>query len=129
MLRRLRRLSRRSLSSNPQPAPAAKRFYKETGIAEETKGFVVTLDGRQLRSPARNALILPTKALALAVAAEWDAQTDLIEPIAMPLMSLAATAVDQVAKERNFQCRNQVYISTRLHFFIFGQSCRAFSKL
>jgi chaperone required for assembly of F1-ATPase len=43
---------------------------------------------------------LPSYSLALAVAAEWDAQTDSrkgIEPVTMPMMTLASTAIDQVA--------------------------------
>ena len=61
--------------------------------------FSITLDGRILRTPARNPLVLPNKDLAMAIAAEWDAQTDKrngIQPINMPLMSLASTAIDQI---------------------------------
>ncbi|KAJ8611169.1 hypothetical protein CTAYLR_003547 [Chrysophaeum taylorii] len=79
---------------------AARRFYKETGIAAVDDGYQITLDGRALRSPARRALVLPSEPLALAIAAEWDSQLEKIEPAAMPLMSLAATAVDQIAVDR-----------------------------
>ncbi len=57
------------------------------------------MDGRILRTPGRNPLQFPNISLALAVAAEWDAQTDDkkgIEPVTMPLMTLASTAIDQV---------------------------------
>ena len=56
-----------------------------------------------LRTPARNPLQLPSKTLALAIAAEWDMQTDQkrgIEPVTMPLMSIASTAIDQIHTER-----------------------------
>ena len=56
-----------------------------------------------MRTPARNPLHLPTRSLALAIAAEWDMQTDErrgIEPVTMPLMSLASTAIDQVQYDR-----------------------------
>jgi chaperone required for assembly of F1-ATPase len=57
-----------------------------------------------LRTPARNPLHLPTKELAMAIAAEWDAQTDEnkgIEPVSMPLMTLASTAIDQIQPDRS----------------------------
>lgn len=61
--------------------------------------YRLTLDGRVLRTPARNPLLFPNKLLAVAVAAEWDAQTDDrkgLEPITMPLTTIASTAIDQV---------------------------------
>jgi chaperone required for assembly of F1-ATPase len=57
------------------------------------------LDGRVLKTPGRKPLSLPNMDLAIAVAAEWDAQTDTrngIQPVNMPMMSLASTAIDQV---------------------------------
>jgi chaperone required for assembly of F1-ATPase len=62
--------------------------------------FMITLDGRTLRTPARNSLEFDKIGLALAVAAEWDAQTDTkrgIQPPTMPMMSLASTAIDQIS--------------------------------
>jgi chaperone required for assembly of F1-ATPase len=77
-----------------------KRFYKETGAMPEAGGFVVTLDGRVVKTPGRRALMLPAEALAAAIAAEWAAQGEQIEPETMPLMRLAATALDQVGPQR-----------------------------
>mmetsp|Transcript_21578 Transcript_21578/g.69486 ORF Transcript_21578/g.69486 Transcript_21578/m.69486 type:complete len:282 (+) Transcript_21578:91-936(+) len=110
-------------SLGPRPAAAAKRFYKRTGVAEAEGGYVVTLDHRTLKSPARNDLVLPSRALALAVSAEWDAQTSVIEPVAMPLMSLAATAVDQVTRERDFVLQNVAnYARTDTTCFLAGEA-------
>ena len=53
------------------------------------------LDNRLLKTPAKHPLTVPTKALALAIAAEWEWQTRRIDASTMPLMSLAATAIDQ----------------------------------
>eukprot|EP00887_Chlorella_sp_A99_P006386 scaffold3.g6386.t1 len=53
------------------------------------------LDQRLLKTPARRPLVLPSAALAMAVAAEWEQQAERIQPFTMPLMSLAATAIDQ----------------------------------
>lgn len=77
-----------------------KRFYKAAGIAAQDDGFAVTLDGRAVRTPAGQPLRLPTRALAKAVAAEWQAQGDNVEPDTMPLMQLGATALDRVAAHR-----------------------------
>ncbi|CAK4089579.1 unnamed protein product [Aphanomyces euteiches] len=70
------------------------RFYKVVGIEPEGEGFCVTLDGKRVRTPARSLLQLPTKSLAAAVAMEWDAQRETIQPSTMPMMALASTALD-----------------------------------
>lgn len=77
-----------------------KRVYKTVSVAAEEGGFVVCLDKRVLKSPAKAPFILPTEALAAGIAGEWDAQTTEIHPDTMPLMQLAATAVDLVGKGR-----------------------------
>lgn len=80
-----------------------KRFYKKAA-AEPVAGsdglYQVTLDGRPLKSPAKADLLLPGKDLAEAVAAEWEAQGEKIEPAAMPLMTYVSTAVDRVEPQR-----------------------------
>ncbi|MGU3536986.1 ATP12 family chaperone protein [Methylobacterium sp. A54F] len=77
-----------------------KRFYAAAGFAPEAEGFRLTLDGRSANTPARNPLRLPTTALAEAVAAEWGAQGESIDPGTMPLTRLANTAIDGVAARR-----------------------------
>jgi len=77
-----------------------KRVYKAVGVAEAGDGWEVRLDGRALRSPAKAPLVLPTRAMAEAVAAEWDAQADEVKPDTMPVMQLASTAVDRVGPQR-----------------------------
>jgi chaperone required for assembly of F1-ATPase len=78
--------------------PALKRrFYRAVSIAPEGDGFAVTLDGRPVRTPARRAFAAPTEPLAQALAAEWDAQTEVIDPAKMPLTRLANTIIDGVA--------------------------------
>jgi chaperone required for assembly of F1-ATPase len=77
-----------------------KRFYKEAGVGEAGEGgFPVLLDGRPVRTPARRALAAPTRALAQALAAEWNAQQeDVIDPARMPLTRLANAVIDAVAE-------------------------------
>lgn len=82
-------------------AKGAKRFYKKTGVTAEPSGFAVTLDGRALRTPVGLPLILPNESLARAIAVEWAAQGERIAPHTLPLMQLAATAVDRVAPARD----------------------------
>lgn len=76
-----------------------KRFYKEAGVVEREGGFHVALDGRTAKTPARNALAVPTAALAQALAQEWDAQSERIDPAAMPLTRIVNSALDGVAGE------------------------------
>jgi chaperone required for assembly of F1-ATPase len=77
-----------------------KRVYKKVTAGPVEGGWGVALDGRPMRTPGKNPLVLPTEALAAAVAAEWDAQHDEIRPAAMPLTRLAATAIDRTAPLR-----------------------------
>jgi chaperone required for assembly of F1-ATPase len=76
-----------------------KRFYKAAAVTGEAAPFGVALDGRPLRTPARELLAVPTRALAAAIAAEWDAQGEEIKPRAMPLTGLANAAIDRVAPD------------------------------
>jgi chaperone required for assembly of F1-ATPase len=79
-----------------------KRFYEraEAVPAGEQPGFGVAIDGKVLRTPARRPMVLPTIALAEAIAAEWQAQTDEVRPLTMPLMRLASTGIDIVEQRR-----------------------------
>lgn len=75
-----------------------KRFYKAAAVGEAGEGgYPLLLDGRPIRTPARRALAAPTAALAGALATEWHAQTDLIDPGRMPLTRLANAIIDAVA--------------------------------
>jgi chaperone required for assembly of F1-ATPase len=77
-----------------------KRFWKQAQAVERDGEWGVELDGKPLRTPARDPLTLPTKALAEAVAAEWKAVEDKIDPGAMPLTGLSNAAIDRVAPHR-----------------------------
>lgn len=69
-------------------------------MVQSDDGFAVRLDDRPVRTPAKSALSVPTEALAAAIAAEWEAQTDRVRPLAMLLTRLASTAIDKVPAER-----------------------------
>ncbi|WP_420142960.1 ATP12 family chaperone protein [Sphingobium sp.] len=74
-----------------------KRFYTDVTVAAEDGGFAIRLDGRPVRTPARAPLALPTAALAQAVAGEWRAQGETVDPASMPMTGLANAAIDHVA--------------------------------
>ena len=74
-----------------------RRFYVRAEVAEGEGGFAVLLDGRPVKTPARRALAAPTRALAEALAAEWEAQRDVVDPAKMPLTRLANSIIDGVA--------------------------------
>jgi chaperone required for assembly of F1-ATPase len=77
--------------------PLPKRFYKDVMVEPGEGGFAVLLDGRPVRTPKKLQLVLPTRALADAIAEEWAAQKAHIDPATMPLSRLAITALDGVA--------------------------------
>jgi chaperone required for assembly of F1-ATPase len=76
--------------------PQRKRFYTTAGVAAAQGGFAVTLDGKPVRTPSRRPLVAPTAGIAEAIAAEWAAQKDIIDPMTMPLTRLANSVVDAV---------------------------------
>lgn len=79
---------------------APKRFWKETSVEATEGGFQVVLDGRPVRTPAKAPLVLPTRALAEALAVEWEAQEELVTPATMPMTRSANSAIDKVTVQR-----------------------------
>src|SRR5258708_24543902 len=75
----------------------SKRFYARSQIGEGVDGISVLLDGKPVRTPARRMLATPARALAEAIAAEWEAQREVIDPGLMPLTRLANSIIDGVA--------------------------------
>lgn len=79
--------------------PLPKRFYEAVSVQVGKNGFAVCLDGKVARTPARAPLELPTEQAARLVADEFDAQIETINPVTMPVMRLANTAIDGVSQE------------------------------
>jgi chaperone required for assembly of F1-ATPase len=77
-----------------------KRFWKDVDVIEADGGWTVRLDQRPLLTPARAALVVPAKPLAEAIAQEWRAVTDEVDPRAMRFTGLANAAIDRVAPDR-----------------------------
>lgn len=80
-------------------SPLPKRFYKEVGIGDDEGRFTIRLDGRTVKTPAKKALSLPTRASAELVAGEWRDQVEVIDPGKMPITRLVNSALDGVANE------------------------------
>ena len=80
-------------------APLPKRFYAGVGVAPAQGGFAILLDGKPVRTPRKLLLTVPTRPLADAIAEEWAAQQERIDPASMPLSKLAITAIDGVATQ------------------------------
>lgn len=76
-----------------------KRFYKEAAAVALDGDFEVRLDARPVRTPDRNYLRMPTRALAEASAAEWNGQGDKLDMGAMPMTALAYAAVDRIGAD------------------------------
>lgn len=77
----------------------ARRFWKAADIRPADNGWEVVLDGRPVRTPGKQPLLLPTAALARAIAGEWDAQAEVIDPNTMPLTRSANSAIEKVAPQ------------------------------
>lgn len=74
-----------------------KRFWKSVEVEQGEGGWGIRLDGKPLRTRARAELVVPTSALADAIADEWRSVADQVDPRAMPLTGLANAAIDRVA--------------------------------
>ena len=76
-----------------------KRFWKTAAAVRRGSAWAIELDGKPLRTPAREPLEVPAEALARSIAAEWNAAPESFEARAMPLTGLANAAIDHVAPD------------------------------
>ena len=81
------------------PPPKPKRFYALATAEERDETFALLLDGRSAKTPSKRPLALPSRRAAEALAAEWNAQVDVIDPARMPLTRMCNTAIDGVADQ------------------------------
>jgi chaperone required for assembly of F1-ATPase len=96
-------------------AEPVRRFYASATAAEEGGAHIVRLDQRTLKTPSRKPLHMPTRALAAAIAAEWDAQGEVITPATMPLTRYAFAAIDLMPMSRDLIANDLAkYIETDL---------------
>lgn len=76
--------------------PLVKRFYKDVTIGEIDGGYAILLDGRPVKTPAKQALAVPTQPAATLLATEWDGQKEHVNPLKMPYTRLVNTAIDGI---------------------------------
>lgn len=76
-----------------------KRFWKEATVAPVQGGYTILLDQRQVKTPGKNLLVVPTEAMARAIAAEWEAQKGPVRPETMPYTRAANSALEKVAPQ------------------------------
>lgn len=89
-------MSKAKIENRPLP----KRFYAAANVAPHTDGFVITLDGKNVRTPAGKLLHCSSQQLGQAIAAEWAAQAEHIDTDTMPLTRLLNIALDRVEHDR-----------------------------
>jgi chaperone required for assembly of F1-ATPase len=83
-----------------EPVEKPRRFYKTVGVAEVEGGYAVTLDQRNVRTPKGGLLLLPSRAAAEQVVAEWAGQGEVLEVAGMHATRLANTALDSIPAAR-----------------------------
>lgn len=91
-------LDPREASRKSSRTPLRQKFYKSAAAVEAAGGFEIALDGKSIRTPGKNPLVVPNRALADSIAAEWNAQQDTIDPMTMPLTRIANSVVDGVSQ-------------------------------
>lgn len=79
-----------------------KKFYQEAAVEKQDNGWSVTLDGRTIKTPQKNPLMLPNAQLAQLICDEWAKQGEEIDPAKMFFTGLANAAIDMVAKDRDY---------------------------
>jgi chaperone required for assembly of F1-ATPase len=101
--------------------PHRKRFYASAGVAEADGGFAILLDGRPIKTPSGRQLIAPVRAIADAIAEEWNAQVEIINPLSMPLTRFA-NSVGEGVVDRVDAVADDVakYLGTDLLFYRAG---------
>ncbi|MBT8415332.1 MAG: ATPase [Boseongicola sp.] len=79
---------------------APKRFWKNVEVVPAEGGFTVTLDGRNVRTPGKVLLSVPTEQMARHIADEWEAQSEKVDPRTMPWTRSANSAIDKLSVQR-----------------------------
>jgi chaperone required for assembly of F1-ATPase len=77
-------------------APQRKRFYAAASVSEVESGFSITLDGKPIKTPSGRPVIVPAPSIAQAIAAEWNAQGEVLDPLTMPVTRFANSVVQGV---------------------------------
>ncbi|XP_077271866.1 ATP synthase mitochondrial F1 complex assembly factor 2 homolog l(2)k14505 [Temnothorax americanus] len=99
-----------------------KRFYRRTNILSSGDKFEITLDQRKLKTPQGRVFEVNSKPLALAVAAEWDAQKETIDRGSMHLTSLCNTVLDNPHNHTKINLVNHIVNCLEMDTILFYSS-------
>lgn len=99
-----------------------KRFYRRTNILSSGDKFEITLDQRKLKTPKGKVFEVNSKPLALAVAAEWDAQKETIDRGSMHLTSLCNTVLDNPHNHTKIDLVNHMVNCLEMDTILFHSS-------
>lgn len=95
-----------------------KRFWKMAEIVEEDGGWTIRIDGKLLRTPLREKLLVPTQVLAQSIADEWNRVEERIDPGSIPLTGLANAAIDRIRPDpQSFAAALAQYAETDLTYY------------
>jgi chaperone required for assembly of F1-ATPase len=98
-----------------------RRFYSKAAAVATPNGYAVRLDEMPVHTPARRVLAAPSLLLAEAIAAEWNTQHDMIDPVKMPLTRLANAIIDGVVdRPRPVAAEIEKYLAGDLVFYRAG---------
>lgn len=104
-----------------QRTPQRKRFYSDVSVAEVEGGFNITLDGKPIKIPSGGVVLVPRREIAEAIAAEWAAQQETINPLTMPLTRFANSVVQSVVDRVDLVADDIVkYLGSDLLFYRAG---------
>tara|TARA_B100000795_G_C22799203_1_gene440921 strand:- start:14 stop:721 length:708 start_codon:yes stop_codon:yes gene_type:complete len=78
-----------------------KRFWKKATVVEVSGGYGIELDGQRVQTPSKLPLIVVFRVIADAIASEWMAQVNLVNPSAMPATRMANSVIDKVILNQN----------------------------
>lgn len=117
------------MSDLPQRVELPKRFYTAVEVVPAAGGFTVHLDGRGVKTPARRPLVVRAEPVAAAMAAEWEAQRERIDPATMPMTRLVNTVIDGIAETAE-ETRVDLarYVETDLLFYRVGEPARLVAR-
>lgn len=101
------------------PENTMKRFYKSAGVQPSAEGWQVVLDGRPIKTPARQTVAVAKESLAQAIAGEWDSQGETVEIPSLHLTRLVNVALDRTPHQRAAMIEEVVkYCETDLLCFL-----------
>ena len=101
--------------------PQRKRFYSDVGVGQADGGFTVTLDGKPIKTPSGKVVVVPKRAIADDIAAEWGAQAETIDPLTMPMTRFANSVVQSVVERADLVANDVAkYLGSDLLFYRAG---------